>query len=80
MNDERLAAIRERMPWAASREGPPDGFPVIPGFPVECPRAPDFRELEREHLFSRWWRVAAHEDEFPRRGSAHLEERQTPLG
>ena len=69
MDEAFLARFRERSAYEAGRDGPPDGFPKLPDFPLGRYTDPAFQALEDEFLFARTWLYAAHDSQLPRRAA-----------
>lgn len=62
------ARIRAQIDYESHREGPPEGFPVLPPIPTGRYVSPQFFALERQHLWNKTWLLVARAEDLPGRG------------
>lgn len=61
--------IRAQMDFEWKREGPPEGFPVLPPIPTGRYTDPAFYALEQQHLWKKSWLLVGRDEDFEGPGS-----------
>jgi len=84
MDAETTAYLKNQVDFEFQRfenkGAPPNGFTPLPDIPAGRYISDEFYELEKEHIWSKTWLLAAHADELPEIGSYKLwESSGTPI-